>query len=127
MALRGTSPIVPVRDVAASARFYTDVLGFEMVIDNQAHGYACFQWAEALIAVIKADGEAPLAATRNNISAQIWIEDVDALWADKKDKLLALPDWGPEDGPFTQPHGTRELHVKCPDGFLMIFTSVPAG
>lgn len=125
MSLRGACPIVPVSDMAATAAFYTKTLGFDAVIDNAEHGYACFKRDETLIAIVKAAGEEPLRATRNNISAQIWVDSVDALWDEWKDRLLALPDWKPDDGPFSQPYGTRELHVKCPDGFLMQFTSVP--
>lgn len=127
MALRGTAPIVPVRDLDATAKFYTEVLDFEVVIDNRAHDFMCFRLEEALIALVTAAGDQPLKATRENISAQIWVADVDALWGRWRDKLLALPDWAPDDGPITQPYGTRELHVKCPDGFLMMFTSMAAG
>lgn len=127
MSLSGTAPIVPVSDMSATAMFYRDVLGFETVIDNRDHGFACFRLEDALIAIVKAAGEQPLKATRENISAQIWVEDVDALWARWKEKLLALPDWQRWDGPVTRDYGTRELHVKCPDGFLMMFTSMAAG
>ncbi len=124
MSLRGTAPIVPVSDVEAACRFYTETLGFELAIDNSAHGFVCFRRGDALVSVIKAQGEEPLRATRNNISAQIWVEDVDALWTEWKDRLLALPeDRCHQNGPITQPYGTRELHVKCPDGFLMLFSS----
>ena len=74
-----------------------------------------------MIAIIKADGDAPLAATRNNISAQIWVESVDALWAKWKGTLAELPE-GRVNGPFDRDYGVRELHITCPDGFLMFFT-----
>ena len=121
MSLRGTSPIVPVSDVAATTQFYVDTLGFQHVIDNPAYGYACFRRGDALIAITRADGDEPLQATRNNISAQIWVENIDALWSELKEKLKALPE-GRVNGPLEQAYGTKELHVKCPDGFLMLFT-----
>ena len=117
----GTSPIVPVSDPAASKAFYTETLKFEMVYDNLQYGYALFRKAEALIAIVNAADDAALTATRTNISAQIWVSDIDALWAELRDGLSVLPE-GRVRAPFTQSYGTREFHVKDPDGFLMLFT-----
>jgi catechol 2,3-dioxygenase-like lactoylglutathione lyase family enzyme len=121
MSLRGTSPVVAVSDVAESTRFYTETLGFEQVIGNPDHGYALFKRGEAMIAIVNAADEQALLATRTNVSAQIWVESIDALWSELKDKLEALPE-GRVRAPFNQSYGTREMHVKCPDGFLMLFT-----
>ncbi len=121
MSLRGSAPIVAVSDVAQSIRFYTETMGFTQVIDNRDYGYALFQRGEAMIAIVNAADEQALLATRTNVSAQIWVESIDALWADLKNKLEALPE-GRVRAPFNQAYGTREMHVKCPDGFLMLFT-----
>jgi len=121
MSLNGTCPVVPVSDVAASSAFYTQTMGFEKVIDNSNYGYALFKRGQAMISIVNAADEQALKATRTNISAQIWVDSIDTLWADLKDKLEALPQEQVR-APFTQSYGTREMHVKCPDGFLMLFT-----
>ena len=121
MSLRGSCPIVAVRDVAESTRFYTETLGFQQVIDNAEHGFSLVRRGAAMIGLVHGADEQALRATAMNVSAQIWIENVDALWSELKDRLEQLPE-GRVRAPFTQSYGTREFHVKCPDGFLMLFT-----
>jgi len=121
MSVRGTSPNIPVRDLTETLRFYTETLGFHQVIDNPEYKYALVKRDAALIALFQTDDEALLELTGTQFQAQIWIDDVNAMWDELKTGLQALP----EDrvrAPFNQPYGTRELHVKCPDGFLMLFT-----
>ena len=119
--LSGTSPIVPVSDLAATVRFYIESLGFEQVIDNRNYGYALVRRGDALIALSQTNDATALQATSSNIAAQIWVDDVDRLWGDVGDKLSELPE-GRVRAPFEQSYGTREMHVKCPDGFLIFFT-----
>ena len=121
MSLRGTAPLVAVKDVAASVAFYTETLGFTHAIDNPEHGYALVQRDEILIGLVHAADEQSLFATKTNVSAQIWVENVDMLWDEWKDKLAGLPE-GRVRAPFEQSYGVREMHLKCPDGFLMLFT-----
>ena len=121
MSLRGTSPNIPVSNLAESLRFYVETLGFRQVIDNPAYKYALVKRDAALIALFETDDAALLDLTRTQFQAQIWNEDEDAMWAELKSGLQALPE-GRVRAPFDQAYGTRELHVKCPDGFLMLFT-----
>ena len=121
MSVRGTSPNIPVRNLAETLAFYKDTLGFRQVIDNPDYRYALVQRDAALIALFETDNEDLLALTGTQFQAQIWVENVDAMWEELKDGLEALPE-GRMRGPFDQAYGTRELHVKCPDGFLMLFT-----
>jgi hypothetical protein len=73
------------------------------------------------ISLVHAGGdERTLEATRHNISAYVWVKDLDALWRDLKPGLNALPQ-GRVRAPFTQDYGMREFHVKDPDGFLLFF------
>lgn len=64
--------------------------------------------------------ETALAATKNTISAYIWVADLDALWRELQPQLALLAD-GRVHAPFVQPHAMRELHVEDPDGFLIFF------
>ena len=68
-------------------------------------------------------GTSRSAATSNNIQAQIWVEDLDGLWAEWAPRLADLPE-GRIRAPFEQSYGTREFHLKDPDGFLMLFTQI---
>jgi len=61
-----------------------------------------------------------LRATANNIAFYIWVEDVDALFDALSVNLETLPE-GRLRRPFNQSYGTREFHVKDPDGCLLFF------
>lgn len=119
----GTSPVVPVSDMAASLAFYTDTLGFTQEVGSAEYGYALVRREAVMVAMVNAADEAALHATANNISAQFWIEDLDGYWSQIAPRLQHLPE-GRVRAPFDQPYGTREFHVKDPDGFLMLFTQL---
>ena len=117
--LEGIAPIVPVRDVDASLPFYTDTLGFELR-SHTPGVYALLARGEAGVALVRAANDEVLTATRNNISAYIWVRDLDGLWAELEGGLRDLPE-GRVRAPFVQDYGMREFHVKDPDGFLIFF------
>lgn len=119
----GTSPIVPVSDLAATLAFYTDVLGWTQEVGNAHHGYALVRRGALMVAMVNAADDAALHATSHNISAQLWIDDLDAYWAEIAPQLKNLPE-GRVRAPFNQSYGTREFHLKDPDGFLMLFTQL---
>lgn len=114
--LQGIAPIVPVRDLDRSLPFYTDTLGFELRHHAPADAYALVARGEAGIILLGGADDPALDATANNISAYVWTDDLDALWAELAPRLE-----GRVRAPFTQPYGMREFHVKDPDGFLLIF------
>ncbi|MEM1360553.1 MAG: VOC family protein [Pseudomonadota bacterium] len=119
----GTSPIVPVRDVAQSVAFYSEMLGFDLSIHNADAGYALLRRGPAMIALIGGADERALRATATNISAQIWLNDLDGYWDQIKDRADEFPA-GSLRPPFDRDYGVRELHVKDPDGFLIFFTEL---
>lgn len=124
--LEGIAPIVPVRDEVASIAFYVHKLGFTLRFHNADARYALLARDEAAVALIGARDEAALKATANNISAYIWVADLDGLWAEMALTLAELPE-GRVRAPFHQDYGMREFHVKDPDGFLIFFGEAPSG
>lgn len=119
----GTSTIVPVSDLAASLAFYTDVLGFTHEVGAVDYGYILVRRDALMIAMVRAADEQALNAARTNISAQMWVEDLDGLWAEIAPRVADLPEERVT-APFDQSYGTREFHIKDPDGFLMLFTQL---
>lgn len=112
--------IVPVRDVVASVDFYTQVLGFERRSISDDNTFAIVVHGHAALHFLHTDDEAALAATANHISVYIWVRQLDAVYAQYKEKLDLLPE-GRVRAPFDQPYGMREFHVKDPDGCLLFF------
>ena len=117
--LDGISPIVPVRDVGATAAFYRDILGFDVRTLMEDGSFALVGRDQAGVSLVRGD-DAALEATRTNISAYIWVKDLTALWDELAPNLETL-DEGRVRAPFTQPYQMREFHVKDPDGFLIFF------
>ena len=98
-------PIVPVRDVAATVAFYTDILGFEARLVTDDGAFAVVGLDGAGIQLLKTDDAQAL---------------LDAFYEELRPKLDTLPP-GRVRPPFDQPYGMREFHVKDPDGCLLFF------
>ena len=118
--LDAITPIVPVRDEATSIAFYSDALGFELKFHAPENRYALLARDKASVILLGGADDAALTATRNNISAYIWVDGLDAAWSKLEAKLGDLPA-GRVRPPFVQDYGMREFHVKDPDGFLIFF------
>lgn len=118
--LQGIAPIVAVRDPAATARWFVETLGFELRSSDDANSYRLVARGEAGVVLVGAADEESLAATAKHVSAYVWVEDLDALWAELAHRLAALPEECVR-APFTQDYGMREFHVRVPDGFLILF------
>jgi catechol 2,3-dioxygenase-like lactoylglutathione lyase family enzyme len=112
--------IVPVRDVAETIRFYTDILGFEGQVLAEDDSYGSVQRGGAAMDLLATDDADALKATATNIALAVWVEGLDDLYAELKSKLDTLPK-GRVRPPFDQPYGVREFHVKDPDGCLLFF------
>lgn len=116
--ISGISPVVPVRDVRATASFYERHLRFRTVFvtDDASYGIVARD-GQAIHLTCAADDEQTLHATANNISFFLAVEDIDALWADVQasappTKVRALE---------MKPWGVREFHILDPDGCLLRF------
>ena len=112
--------IVPVRDVGATLKFYADALGFGTRLVSEDRTFATVARGGAALHFIQTDDAQALAATATNISLHVWVRGVDALYAELRPALDALPE-GRVRPPFDQPYGVREFHVKDPDGCLLFF------
>jgi catechol 2,3-dioxygenase-like lactoylglutathione lyase family enzyme len=119
----GTSPIVAVRDVVASVAFYETCLGFERELYNPDHGFALVRRGALMVSFIRASDDAALKATANNVSAQFWMDDVAGYFEDIQGRFERYPELAPT-APIDCDYGVRELHIKDPDGFLMLFTDL---
>ncbi|MEO1329010.1 MAG: VOC family protein [Pseudomonadota bacterium] len=118
----GAAQLVPVADLERSVAFYTGALGFEEVIRSAPYKFVTVR-REGVMIGLQGDMDAnAVKVTGEMLATQVWVRDLDGLWAEVGPKLeaLGLPD-GRLRAPFTQPYGVKEFHVKDPDGFLMLF------
>jgi catechol 2,3-dioxygenase-like lactoylglutathione lyase family enzyme len=101
-------------------RFFVDVLGFKAWV--HAADYAYVQREVAAVRILRAStspGEAPGPGTRA-FRYYIDVEDVDAVYAELKPKVDAMPG-GRIHGPVNQAYGQREIMMLAPDGDLVVF------
>ena len=116
--LRRISPVVPVRDVAATTEFYLRHLGFELDFMMPDASYAVVARDGQAVHLTNAEGdEEVLRATANNISFVIDVAEIDRLWAEVEASQPPTKTRAPEDKPW----GLREFHILDPDGCLLRF------
>lgn len=118
--------IVPVSNIEQTARFYEDVLGFQVHFMSSDKVFAIIKRERAVIHFLKADDASALQATASNISIYIWINGLERLYRRLEPKLSKLPE-GRVRAPLDQDYGVREFHVKDPDGCLLFFAEDNSG
>ena len=113
------TPFMHVRDLAAAVGFMEDVLGFRTIV-RMGEEYAYLDREGAGIRVMAYPDAQVFEGGRDRFAYYIDVRDVDAVHAELKPKLAALP---PEDvhGPADKPYGQRELLIRAPDGQLFVF------
>ena len=115
------TPFMHVRDFPAALAFLTDVLGFQ--IHFQLPGYAYLELEGAGLRIMHSP-DAPVGDRR--FAYYLDVRDVDAVYAELKPKLDALPS-GQVLGPINQLYNQRELMIVAPDGNLLVFGAAIAG
>ncbi len=118
--IKDIAPMVPVRDVEKTAKFYEDILDFKTRFIAEDKSFGIVEHSGCAIHLQKTDDDAALKATAEQIASYVWVEDLDELYNSLKGGLDGLPE-GRFRKPFNQPYGMREFHVKDPDGFLLFF------
>jgi len=120
VAARPAVPILFVRDVAASAAFYRDQLGFAI---DFLHGNPAFYGAVSRdlaclhLRLVQRPNFAALAASECGlILATIEVGNLKALFAELQARAVDMPQ-----GPTRQAWGGITLHVRDPDGNVFSF------
>lgn len=112
------TPFLHVPDIDAALHFFTEILGFTCYFRQGTYAYVQREVAAFRILQNQGDDGAPPGNRR--FAYYCDVEDVDALHAELKPKLDALPA-GDVHGPVNQHYGQRELMIVAPDGNLIVF------
>ena len=112
------TPFMHVPDIDAALAFFGDLLGFEILFRMDDYAYVEREGAGIRILQNRGNDGAPPGNRR--FAYYVDVRDVEALYAELKPKLDALP---PADvhGPADKPYNQRELLVLAPDGNLIAF------
>ena len=118
------TPFMHVPDLEAALAFMTGTLGFR--IDFRQSNYAYVSREGAGLRMREAGPGDPFQPGTRRFCYYFDCRDVDALHAELKPKLDALPE-GDVHGPADKPYRQRELLVLAPDGNLIAFGQAIAG
>lgn len=103
------SPMVPSYDVDATARFFVDCLGFQTVYNSPIYR------------ILEKDGLTvhllPAGDDIGQMEFYLEVDNVDACWADMKDKVQGLR----FREPFDREYAMREAHVEVPETKTLLF------
>ena len=112
------TPFMHVPDIGAAVAFFEDLLGFETLF--RMSDYAYVEREGAGMRILQNHGADGAPPGNRRFAYYIDVRDVDALYAELKPKLAALPP-GDVHGPADKPYNQRELLVLAPDGNLIAF------
>ena len=112
------TPFMHVPDIDVAVAFFEDLLGFETLF--RMSDYAYVEREGAGMRILQNHGADGAPPGNRRFAYYIDVRDVDALYAELKPKLAALPP-GDVHGPADKPYNQRELLVLAPDGNLIAF------
>lgn len=126
--LRGMTPLLQVFDMAASLKFYRDVLGFEVVqtdsnTTSPNHNWVWLRRSDIDLMLNTAyeydsrpqSPDPRRIASHEDIGLFIGAPDVDAVFAHLRTKGVEV------EKPRIAPYGMKQLYVRDPDGFGICF------
>lgn len=112
------TPFMHVPDLEGALTFLADTLGFS--VDYREANYAYVSREGAGLRILEAGPGNPFQPGTRRFAYYFDCKDVDALYAELKPKLDALPK-ADVHGPADKPYRQRELLVLAPDGNLIAF------
>ena len=115
---RQITPFMHVPDIEAAVAFFTDVLGFAVLV--RMGDYAYLHRETAGIRILQNCGDDGAPPGNRRFAYYVDVNDVDALHEELKERLGRLPA-GHVHGPADKPYGQRELAIVAPDGNLIVF------
>ena len=115
---RQITPFMHVPDLERALAFFTDILGFKVWV--RMRDYAYIEREGCGIRILESKGRNAVPPGDWRYAYYIDVNDVDALYAELKLRLDALPK-GDVHGPADKEYGQRELLVLAPDGNIIAF------
>lgn len=110
-------PVLDCSDMAATVAFWRDKLGFDAATWGEPPTFAILQRGTASIAFALMPKDE--VAVSRNWAAYIYVQDVDALYAEYQTLGVELPH-----APETRPYNCREFVVDDPDEHVIAFGQV---
>lgn len=103
------SPMIPSFNMAETARFFKEILGFSAFMDTPE--YAIYQKDNLTVHIL------PAGKDIGQMEFYLEVDDVDGLWISIKDKMNGLS----VKAPFDRDYGMREIHIGIPHTNTLLF------
>jgi len=121
--ITASAPVLLVRNVAASAKYFQEHVGFQRAnLIGEPPTFCILEWGDFYLMLAQADGDkiVPFWKIQDKTpNAYFWVDDADALYAEMKAKGAKM-----DYGPCTQPYGIREFGIQDPDEHDISFGQV---
>ncbi|MEA3210530.1 MAG: hypothetical protein QOE70_3587 [Chthoniobacter sp.] len=121
--ITASAPVLLVRDVAASARYYQECIGFHGAsFHGEPPTFCILAWGDFYLMLAQADADKiiPFWKIRDKTcNAYFWVNDADALHAEMKARGARI-----DYGPCTQSYGVREFGIQDLDEHDISFGQV---
>jgi uncharacterized glyoxalase superfamily protein PhnB len=112
-----TRSVLAVRDLAASTRFYIDVLGFQRDFGDGSDGWSFLSRGGFKVMLGECPDERPASELgSHSYVAYVLVEGIDELYAELAARGAEIPT-----APRTEPWGLREFGVRTVDGHRIRF------
>jgi predicted enzyme related to lactoylglutathione lyase len=109
--ITGSAPVLLVRDVAASTKYFRECVGFQNAKSyGEPPDFCILEWGDFYLMLAAADPAkiVPFWKIRDKMwNAYFWVDDADTLYAEMKAKGAKM-----DYGPCTQPYGVREFGIQ---------------
>jgi len=102
------SPMIPSFNMKETAAFFIDILGFSKYMYEE--GYIILYKEEVSVHILNA-------GDIGEMEFYLEVDNVDALWENKKDQLSGLK----VRAPFDREYGMREMHIIIPQTKTLLF------
>jgi uncharacterized glyoxalase superfamily protein PhnB len=124
--ITASAPVLLVRDVGASAKYYQECVGFTgSHFYGEPPSFCILEWGGFYLMLAQADADKiiPFWKVRDKTcNAYFWVDDADALYAEMKASGAKM-----DYGPCTQPYGVREFGIQDLDGHDVSFGQILRG
>ncbi len=115
MKIMGLRPMLWTEDLQATVDFYVDVLGFELVGENEEWGWAMLRIDDVAIMLARPNEHIPHDGIGFTGTFYFMTDDVEAMWAKVRDKARICYDIE------TFEWGMREFAVYDNNGYMLQF------
>jgi hypothetical protein len=103
------SPMIPSFNIEETVSFFKNLLGFEVLMNDETYAILCKD--NSMVHIL------PAGADIGEMEFYMEVDDIEQLWNSIKDKVKDMK----VKGPFDREYGMREIHIIVPQTMALMF------